>query len=123
MTAFKSFEEIDAWKLASRLCCDIYETTRNSGLEKDWALRDQMRRSAISIPSNIAEGFERGGDKEFARFLTIAKGSAGELRTQLHLARSLGYIKQEVFNELVEKAKHVSSQIAKLIQYLNSTSQ
>ena len=118
MAKFKAFEDIEAWKLASRLCMDVYRLTNTSGFGKDWALRDQMRKCAVSIPSNIAEGFERNSDREFAHFLTIAKGSAGELRTQLYLAKSLGYLDKKQFEELLDKAKHVSSQIANLIRHL-----
>jgi four helix bundle protein len=115
---FETFEDMEVWKLASRLCVDVYQATRGEAFEEDWSLRNQIRKSAVSIPSNIAEGFERRSDKEFARFLVIAKGSAGELRTQLHLARSLGYLEQELFNQLLDKARHVSSQIANLVAHL-----
>jgi four helix bundle protein len=120
MATFKTFEEMDAWKLGSRLCVDVYAATCGARFERDWALRDQIRKSAISIPSNIAEGFERDSDADFARFLSIAKGSAGELRTQLYLARSLGYLEKPQFDELLDKAKHVSSEIANLAAYLRS---
>lgn len=71
---------------------DVYRITRQGGFAKDWGLRDQVRKAAVSIPSNIAEGFERYSAGELKQFLNIAKGSAGELRTQLILARNLGYI-------------------------------
>jgi four helix bundle protein len=82
----RSFEELDVWKKACALSVDLYRTLRDL---RDWGFRDQVGRSSVSVPSNIAEGFERGSTKEFIHFLFIAKGSAGELRTQLYLAMEL----------------------------------
>lgn len=118
MPRFEQFEEIDAWKEGCRLSTQIYEIIKGESFAKDWGLRDQVRRSAISIPSNIAEGFERDSVKEFVRFLRIAKGSAGELRTHLYIARSLGYLEAEEFQGLVDQVKHISSMIARLVSYL-----
>jgi len=119
MARFRSFEEIDAWKLACRLAMQIYSITRTAKFARDRALCDQLRRSAISIPSNIAEGFERESRKDFRRYLLIAKGSAGELRTQLHLTRQLGYVQETKLRDIVDMAKHVSAQLANLIKHLD----
>jgi len=84
--AVKYFEDLEVWKEARRLTNEIYGATRNDGFSKDFGLRDQIQRAAVSIMSNIAEGFERGGNQEFIQFLYIAKGSCGEVRAQLHVA-------------------------------------
>jgi four helix bundle protein len=106
--SFQSFESLDVWKRASRLAVDVY-----AALEKcrDFALRDQITRSAISIPSNIAEGYERDTNAEFVRFLNIAKGSAAELRTQLYIAREVGKIERPVVATLINEVKGVSAML------------
>jgi len=86
---FKKLEDIDAWKRGCRLAVEIYKLTMEEPIAKDWGLRDQLRRSAVSVPSNIAEGYERNSNREFRRFLFIAKGSCGELRTQLYILKAL----------------------------------
>jgi four helix bundle protein len=118
MPKFERFEDIDAWKEGCRLSTQIYEITKGERFARDWGLRDQIRRAAVSIPSNIAEGFERDSPKEFVRFLRIAKGSAGELRTQLYIARSLEYLGTEEFQGLVNKVKHISRMISRLVSYI-----
>lgn len=110
-----SFEDLDVWKKSCRLTVDLYREL--SGL-KDWGFRDQACRAAVSVPSNIAEGFERGSTQEFIRFLFIAKGSAGELRTQLYLATELGYLQKDVGSKLREECKHISAMIQSLISSL-----
>ena len=95
MAAFKTFEEINAWQNARVLVKDVYAMTRCGDFSKDYGLRDQIQRAAVSICSNIAEGFERRGNKEFINFLWIAKGSAAEVCSQLYHARDLGYITEE----------------------------
>ncbi len=92
-------------------CDKMYELTDSGDLAENYGLRDQIRRSALSIPSNIAEGFERKTDQEFIRFLTIVKGSAGELRTQLRLARRAGYLVEGKTDTLLQKIQDVSKQI------------
>ena len=110
-----SFEDLDVWKKSCRLTVDIYRRLKEI---KDWGFRDQACRAAVSIPSNIAEGFERGSTNEFIRFLFIAKASAGELRTQLYLATELGYLQKEVGSKLREECKHISAMIQNLITSL-----
>ena len=122
MATWKSFEEMESWKEGGRLVCEVYGMTRHGEFERDFALRDQIRRSVISIPSNIAEGFERDSTKAFINFLYIAKGSCGELRTQLYIARKLGYIDAKQMRDLVAKAKRVSRLIAGAINYLKNRS-
>src|SRR3989344_622995 len=97
MASFKSIEEIKVWQESMNLVSKIY---RISTL--DYVLRDQMRRASISIPSNIAEGFERKSQNEFRRFLYIAKGSCGELRTQLILAKNLKFLSNEKYDILYD---------------------
>ena len=83
MVKITKFEDIESWKKARRLTKEIYQTTATGGFVRDFGLKDQIRRASVSVLSNIAEGFERGGDKEFLQFLAIAKGSCGEVRAQL----------------------------------------
>ena len=122
MAKFSSFEEIISWQKSRELNKDIYNVTnKNSSFSKDFGLRDQIRRSSISISSNIAEGFERETTKEFIRFLYIAKASSGEFRSQLYLAFDLDYITKDEFSKLNLKVNEVSKLISGLIKYLNST--
>jgi len=121
MSSIKEFEEMEAWKEARILANLIYDVSNKSSLSKDFGLRDQMRRAAISILSNIAEGFERGGDKEFFQFLAQAKGSAGELRSQMYLALDRGYLLQLEFAELCSHVRKVSRMISGLMGYLRES--
>lgn len=122
MAKFSSFEEIISWQKSRELNKDIYNiTNKNNSFSKDFGLRDQIRRSSISISSNIAEGFERETTKEFIRFLYIAKASSGEFRSQLYLAFDLNYISEDEFSTLNLKVNEVSKLISGLIKYLNST--
>jgi four helix bundle protein len=118
MSRIQRFEDLEAWKLARALNSLIYSASGAGDFHRDFALRDQIRRASISIVSNIAEGFERDGDKEFTQFLFMAKGSCGEVRSQLYLALDCGYISQAQFSELVGKAIEVSRIISGLINYL-----
>lgn len=118
MASFGRFEEIDAWKEARALTKEIYELTGTGPLSSDFALRDQLRKSSVSVMSNIAEGFERNGNTEFQRFLSIAKASCVEVRSQLFVALDVGYVDEPAFNELREQTEKVSRMIFGLIQYL-----
>jgi four helix bundle protein len=102
------FEDLEVWKRSSRLAVSILELIDPVKL---YALRDQMARSCISIPSNIAEGAERESDREFRRFLAIAKGSAGELRTQLYIGLRAGIFTAEAATPLIQEAKELGSMI------------
>src|SRR4051812_5266235 len=108
MGKFNSFEEINSWQKARLLNKRIYTITDSDLFRRDFDLARQIRRSSVSISSNIAEGFERNTDKEFIHFLFIAKGSAGEVRSQLYLAFDLNYITEEVFNELLSEISEIS---------------
>jgi four helix bundle protein len=121
MATVSSFEELDVWKNARSLGKEIYIATAKNGFQKDFGLRDQLRRATVSIVSNIAEGFERSGNPEFVRFLYIAKGSAGEVRAQLYLALDLGYVDAARFQVLNESVVKVSRQLSALIKYLERT--
>ena len=106
MATLKQFEDLDAWKEARELTQAIYRITSVGEFAHDYGLRDQIRRAAISIMSNIAEGFERGGDKEFLQFLSIAKGSCGEIRAQLYAALDQAYVSEVQFQNLVLSARN-----------------
>lgn len=103
MAGVKRFEDLDAWKLSRELVNLIYDLTDKEEFKRDYSLKDQMHRCSVSVMSNIAEGFERGSDKDFARFLYIAKGSCGEIRSQLYVALDRRYITQEEFVKATEK--------------------
>lgn len=115
MAAFSSFEDIVAWQKARQLSLDIYRELKTC---KDWGFRDQIQRASVSIMNNIAEGFERAGDKEFRQFLFIAKGSSGEVRSMLYLAEELGYIDKTVTSMLNKEAQSISKMLANLIKTL-----
>jgi four helix bundle protein len=122
MASIKRFEDIESWKRARSFANDVYRITGIGKFSRDFPLRDQIRRAAISILSNIAEGFERGGDNEFLQFLSIAKGSCGEARAQLYVALDQNYITRSEFELLSSSANEVSQLIAGLMKYLrNST--
>ena len=119
MGKFNSFQDISSWQRARVLNKKIYLITEGEFFRKDFDLARQIRRCSVSISSNIAEGFERNTDKEFSHFLFIAKGSAGELRSQLYLALDLHYIEQQVFDELFIEITEISKLISGFIKYLN----
>jgi four helix bundle protein len=121
MARFNSFEEIIAWQKARELNSEIYRITNKGPFSKDFDLRGQIRRSSISISSNIAEGFERETGKEFIRFLYIAKASAGEFRSQLYLASDLDYLESGEFERLNAKVNEISKLVSGLIKYLATT--
>jgi four helix bundle protein len=110
----QGFEELIAWQRAMDLAVHVYELSHKGPFARDFALSDQIHRSVISVPSNIAEGYERGSRAEFYRFLTIAKGSCGETRTQIHLAKRLGYLDAVTAAEALNEAADVSRIISKL---------
>jgi four helix bundle protein len=110
----QGFEDLIAWQRAMDLAVQLYELSRKAPFSRDFALCDQIHRSAMSVPSNIAEGYERGSRAEFYRFLTIAKGSCGETRAQIHLAKRLGYLTAETAGDVLREAAEVSRIISKL---------
>ena len=116
--AVKHFEDLETWKEARRLTRQVYRLTENSRFSKDFGLSNQIQRAAVSIMSNIAEGFERGGNQEFLQFLYIAKGSCGEVRSQLYVALDQEYVAQKESDELIKSCRQLSVKISNLIDYL-----
>jgi len=121
MATIRRFEDIEAWQKARILTQQIYDISSNSKFRKDFVLRDQMRRACISIVSNIAEGFSRRGNKEFARFLDIAHASTAELQAQLYVAFDQSYLDTQEFEKLYESADEVSKMIKGFMNYLHKT--
>lgn len=121
MSTYQNFEDLPIWRDARQLSFEIYTLTFQFPFSQDFALKDQIRRVAGSIMDNIAEGFERDGKLEFINFLSIAKGSEGEVRSQLYRALDLKYISDEAHKTLIELLKNLSGQIANFIKYLNSS--
>jgi four helix bundle protein len=121
MATFERFEDIEAWKKARLIASVIYKLTAAGEFTRDYGLKDQIRRAAVSVLSNIAEGFEREGNTEFCRFLAIAKGSCGEVRAQLYVALDQHYITTEQFDAAAHQAVEVSRMISGLIKYLHQS--
>ena len=121
MATIQQFEDIEAWKIARRLTRKVYAVSKRGAFAKDFALHDQIRRASISVTSNIAEGFERGGTKEFVNFLSIAKGSAGEVRSQLYVAFDEDYIDLRTFEELRALTIELANKIGALMRYLQKS--
>ena len=122
MASIDHFEDIEAWKKARELTRAIYKITAEGLFSRDFGLRDQIRRASVSIMSKIAEGFERRGDREFRQFLSLAKGSAGEVRAQLYVALDAGYLDQDQFSPLSDLASQVSNLIGGFMRYLSRDS-
>lgn len=112
----KGFKDLIVWQRAKDLAILIYKMTESEPFKRDYCLRDQLRRSAISIPSNIAEGDERATDKEAVRFFYIAKGSLAELRTQLEIAFEIGYIEKNTYDEIDRDCINLGKMIGQLIK-------
>ena len=116
--AVKNFEELEIWKEARRLTQIIYQLTKTDKFSRDFSLRDQVRRAAVSIMSNVAEGFERGGNQEFLQFLYVAKSSCGEVRSQLYVALDQGYIISSDAEQLIVAFRRLCGMIGNMISYL-----
>ena len=112
------FEDLSIWKLSLSTTKDIYDITAKNVFSKDFGLRDQIRRAIISVSSNIVEGFEKNNNNEFIRYLQIAKGSVGEVRNQLYIAREVSYITFDEFNSINDKLLDLANQIGRFIMYL-----
>jgi four helix bundle protein len=106
--AFQSFEDLEVWQRGCRLAVDVFKTYSAC---HNFTMQDQVQRAALSIPSNVAEGYERNSNKEFIRFLNIAKGSGGELRTQLYISRKLDFVSKSDFDRLVKESKEISAML------------
>lgn len=115
------FEDLFTWQNGIELVKEIYLITEKKGFKTDFGLRDQLRRAAVSIPANIAEGFERRSRKEYVNFINIAKGSSGEVRSLLYVALEVGYIDKIEHRNLRERAKFISSSIANHIKAINDS--
>ena len=107
------FEDLEIWQKAVCLSGNIYKEMRNL---RDYGFRDQITRSGLSIPSNIAEGFERSSQKEFLTFLSYARGSCGELRTQIHIGMEICYINHEIGKPWIQETREISAMITGLIK-------
>ena len=121
MAKITRFEDIESWKKARELAKSVYGITLKDRFSRDFGLRDQIRRAAVSVLSNIAEGFERDGDREFIQFLSLAKGSCGEVRAQLYVALDQEYLDEEEFEALSASAVEISRMISGLIKYLRQS--
>lgn len=122
MATFQRFEEIKAWQKSRELTRDIYSITKLGPFSKDFGLRDQIRNASASVMSNIAEGFERSGNGEFGQFLSIAKGSIGEVKSQLYIAVDQEYLDKETFERLFSTATEISKMISGLMCHIRDSS-
>ncbi len=120
MAKIEKFEDIEGWQRARQLTKAIYAITSKGKFARDFGLRDQIQRAAVSVMSNIAEGFDRGGNRELIQFLYIAKGSAAEVQAQLYVALDTQYISQEQFNQLYDLAGDTSRLLGGFIRYLKN---
>lgn len=118
MTKVKKFEDVIAWQKVRELVKMVYEMTREGDFTRDFSLKDQIRRAAVSVMSNIAEGFSRQTDKEFVQFLYIARGSISEIQSQLYVAFDLGYVEVQEFNKAYELSSEIARLLTGLIRYL-----
>lgn len=107
------FEDLNVWKKSIRLSIDLYNELKNC---KDFGLRDQLQRAAVSIPSNIAAGYERNSNKEYIQYLYISKGSTSELRTQLYIAREVELLPKELADDFIDQTRKIAGMLHNLIQ-------
>jgi four helix bundle protein len=119
--AVQNFEDLNVWKQARLLTQEVYRLTKTEKFSRDFGLRDQIQRAAISVMSNIAEGFERGGNQEFSQFLYIAKASCGEVRSQLYVAFDQGYVTHDETEKLRQSFKRLSGMISNLVTYMRQS--
>ena len=121
MPTITRFEDIEAWQLGRELKRAIYACSKSGEFARDFALKDQIRRAAMSVTANIAEGFERDGNREFIQFLSTSKGSCGELQDHLYTALDEGYVTQQQFDELYAKAAEVARKTGAFMNYLKQS--
>ena len=116
----KGFKDLIVWQRAQKLAVAVYKVSENGALSRDFGLKDQIRRAAVSIPTNIAEGFERFSRKEYLLFLNIAKGSSGELRSLLRVAMEVGYLGKDTHDELADSAAKLSAYLYNQIKAIRT---
>lgn len=121
MSAIRTFEDLKVWQKGCQLYKEIFDVTKRSAFNQDFDLRRQLRKSAGSIPDNIAEGYEREGNREYRQFLSIAKGSAGELRSQIKRAYIVEFISTEEIQDLKAKAEEISRMLKGLMNYISTS--
>jgi four helix bundle protein len=121
MSRIEKFEDIMAWQKARELTKEIYKCSRVGEFARDYGLKDQIRRASVSAMANVAEGFERGGDKEFLQFLSTSKGSCGEVKSHLYVALDQEYITAPGFNQLYSQASEVSRLLSGFMDYLRES--
>jgi len=121
MAKIEKFEDLEVWQVARELCKIVYSLTKKDPFCKDFELVRQIRKSSGSIMDNIAEGYERDGNKEFIQFLSISKGSCGEVRSQSYRALDQSYISKEKFEEMYNKASSISKMLSGFINYLRKS--
>ena len=121
MALIKRFEDLEIWQHARKLCNMIHILTQKDLFSKDYSLKDQIKRSSGSVMDNIAEGFERGGNKEFIQFLFISKSSSAEVRSQLYRALDSKYINESEFKEAYDLANLIASSISNFVNYLKKS--
>jgi len=121
MNRIEKFEDIIAWQKARLLTKEVYQCTRVGAFGKDYGLKDQIQRASVSTMANVAEGFERGGDKEFIQFLSNSKGSCGEVKSHLYVALDQDYITQSSFDQLYGQANEVGRLLSGFMTYLRES--
>ena len=121
MATIRQFEDLEAWKKARSLAQEVWKASNDGRFAKDYKLKDQISAASGSVMDNIAEGFDRGSRLEFLNFLSIAKGSAGEVKSQLYRALDRGYINSDKFDELYLLAEEISKMIGSFMDYLNKS--
>ncbi|MFC6857788.1 four helix bundle protein [Zunongwangia atlantica] len=121
MTKIKQFEDLEIWQSAREICRMVYDAKQNTNLKNDFKLYNQLNGSSGSIMYNIAEGFERNGNREFIQFLSIAKASCGETRSQIYRAYDRGYLNEDDFDNFTSKVISLSKQINGFINYLQKS--
>ena len=119
--AVQNFEDLNVWKQARLLTQEVYRLTKTEKFSRDFGLRDQIQRAAISVMSNIAEGFERGRNQEFSQFLYLAKASCGEVMSQLYVAFDQGYVTHDETEKLRQSFKRLSGMISNLVTYMRQS--
>jgi four helix bundle protein len=121
MAKIERFQDLEAWKMARKITKKIYDLTKQEKFSRDFALCHQIRRASVSVLSNIAEGFERNGDKEFLQFLSIAKASCAEVYAQLYVALDQEYVDEKQFQEISSELEETGRIIGGLMKYLRQS--